>query len=76
MDRHFYSVEYLDEDGDPVIRHGIMSEAEAAELIKKFAADGMTASINQLSGHDPGTVSSPDVEKLLEVGRPDTRVDR
>lgn len=71
MGRHFYSVEYLDEDGDPVIVHRVMSEAEAEELIGEFAARGITAAINRLSGHDSGTVSSSDVEKLLEMGGSD-----
>jgi len=77
-DLHFYSVEYLDGDGDPVIQHGLLTEAEAKELIEKFARAGVTASVNRLSGPPrDAVVSLPDVDRLLdEMGRPDPGVVR
>lgn len=74
MGKNFYSVEYVDEDGDPVIRHGIMTDGEAAALIEEFRSRGIEASVNRLSGQAGAGVSSLDVEKLL--GRGDKGVDR
>lgn len=70
-ERHFYSVEYLDGDGDPVIEHGFMTERQAGELMGQFVERGIVASVNRLSGHRDGAVISPDVEGLLDVGRAD-----
>lgn len=76
-DLHFYSVEFQDEDGDPVISHGLMTEDEAKELIEEFAKRSMSASVNRLSGPTgDAAVSSLDVDRLLEMGRPDPGVVR
>lgn len=74
MGKDFYSIEYVDEDGDLVIRHGMMTNEEASKLIEGFRSRGIRASVNRLSGQQGADVSSLDVEKLL--GRGDTGVDR
>lgn len=47
--KHFYSVEYIDHDGDPVIEHGFMTISEAKCLIERFSSHGVMASVNKLS---------------------------
>ena len=74
MDKNFYSVEYLDGDGDPVIEHGFMTDDEARDLIEEFRSRGVTASVNRLSGHHG--VSSGHAEELPGLERPDQRVVR
>jgi hypothetical protein len=45
----FYSIEYIDSDGDLVIKHKFMTQEEANGLIEGFAKNRMKATINRLS---------------------------
>jgi hypothetical protein len=49
-DRILCSIEFLDEDGDLVVTHALLNEADAKKLIIQFASFGITATINFLNG--------------------------
>jgi hypothetical protein len=46
--RH-YTLEYVDLDGDVVIKHVSMSQVQALELIQKFASEGVSAKMYDLT---------------------------
>lgn len=77
MDKHFFSVEFSDEDGYQVIDHAFMTEKEAEILIGEFIKKGVAVSVNRLSRlpDESGSVNSDDVERLLEMGKPDKGVE-
>lgn len=76
MDKHFFSVEFTDEDGYQVIEHIFMTDMEAESLINKFIEKGVLVSMNKLSklSNETDDVNFDDVERLLGLGKPDKRV--
>jgi len=49
MNSRFYSVEYLDEEGEEVVRHSFMTDQQATLLIEEFARRGVFAQIHDLT---------------------------
>jgi hypothetical protein len=69
--KRFYSIEYVDEDGDQVIKHGFMTPTEAEELHRQFLVRGIRSSINDLSSTPftrpvPAVISRDDQVPRLE----------
>ena len=54
-DQHFCSIEYVDEEGDKVIRHAFLSVDEQRQVIEEFARRGFDAKIHDL--HPPAVSS-------------------
>jgi hypothetical protein len=44
-----YSIEYVDEEGDTVIKHAMLSQADALALMESFAARGISAKMYDLT---------------------------
>jgi hypothetical protein len=59
--KFFYSVEYVDEEGELNIKHIFMTREESLELLEEFRLHGVTASINQLSHVDQFSSELPAV---------------
>jgi hypothetical protein len=66
-EKRFYSIEYVDKEGELNIKHGFMTPQESMELLEKFRLYGVTASINQLSHQDQCLSELPTVS--FENGR-------
>ncbi len=47
--RRFHSIEYVDDEGDQVVRHAMMTSAEAQQLLEEFAARGVAVTIHDLT---------------------------
>jgi hypothetical protein len=74
MDNRAYcTVEYLDENGDPVIKHMMLSESDKNELIEQFIQRGVVATIYQHGQSVKPAVLSGDDKPRLEVST-DSRI--
>jgi hypothetical protein len=63
---HFYSIEYIDEEGDICIKHDLLTQRQVEMLINTLASNGISATCYRLSGH-MGVISDVNsLEKLLE----------
>ena len=49
----FYSIEYIDTDGETNIVHEFMKPSDALKLLEKFKDAGITARIYQISPINP-----------------------
>jgi hypothetical protein len=49
-ERSFCSIEHIDEDGDKVISHALLTRKEASDLLEKFISRGIQAEIHFLNG--------------------------
>lgn len=47
--KRFYSIEYMDDEDEYVIRHASMTKSEAEELLEEFSSRGVTATIHDLT---------------------------
>lgn len=47
--RRFYVVEYVDEEGDQVVKHVLLEPEEAAKLIENMAKKGVMGSVSDLT---------------------------
>lgn len=56
-DQHFCSIEYVDEEGDKVIKHAFLSVDEQRLVVEEFARRGFSAKVYDLS---PPAVNSPE----------------
>lgn len=57
--KKFYSIEYIDSDGDMVIKHAIMDDAEAKELLQRMVGEGVEGKIYDLSQQQEGLPELP-----------------
>lgn len=64
MSKRFHSIEYVDDEGDTVVRHAMMTRPEAEQLLGEFAARGASVTINDLTPEqvDAAAVLSEDGE--------------
>lgn len=62
MQKHAYAMEYVDDDGDPVVRHVMLTEDEARRIMDAMAADGRWAQLHR-TGQQLGD-GIPDVSSL------------
>ena len=64
MRKRFYSIEYVDDEGDTVVRHAMMTREEAGRLLAEFASRGVPATVNDLTPEqvDAAAVLSGDGE--------------
>ncbi len=63
--KRFYAIEYVDDEGDPVIGHAWMTETEAGEALVRLARDGFRPKAYDLTPQTVGSVTSPDGRKKL-----------
>jgi hypothetical protein len=74
MDSKAYcTVEYLDEEGDPVVEHVMLSDADKSALIERFIQRGIIATIYQHGQSMKPAVLSGNDKPRLEVST-DSRV--
>jgi len=66
-EKRFYSIEYVDEEGELNIKHVFMTQDESLELLEMFRLHGVTASINQLSHVDQLSPELPAVHSIDEL---------
>jgi hypothetical protein len=66
-EKRFYSVEYVDEEGELNIKHVFMTHDESLELLEMFRSHGVTASINQLSHNNQSSPELPAVHSVDEL---------
>jgi len=45
----FYAIEYVDSEGDQVVKHALLQPEEAARLVEEMAAAGVSGSVTDLS---------------------------
>lgn len=64
MRKRFHSIEYVDDEGDTVVRHAMMTRPEAEQLLEEFASRGASVTINDLTPEqvDAAAVLSGDEE--------------
>jgi hypothetical protein len=64
MTKRFHSIEYVDDEGDTVVRHAMMTREEAELLLAEFASRGSSVTINDLTPEqvDAAAVLSGDGE--------------
>lgn len=64
MSKRFHSIEYVDDEGDTVVRHAMMTKEEAEQLLGEFASRGASVTINDLTPEsvDAAAVLSGDGE--------------
>lgn len=68
MDSKAYcTIEYLDEEGDPIVEHMMLSDADKNVLIEKFIQRGVVATIYQHGQSINPAVLSGDDKPRLEV---------
>lgn len=60
--RKFYSIEYVDDEGDSVIRHAILEPDEAEKLVSEMTKNGIHGCVHDLSPQISG-----DEKKLLTI---------
>lgn len=48
-EKHFYSIEYVDPEGELCVDHALLTESEAAQLMGLFVSHGVQATMNRLS---------------------------
>jgi hypothetical protein len=53
LNKNYYSIEYVDEDGEQNIKHGFMTPEQAGTLCDQFAQKGIIASIHSLTPAPP-----------------------
>lgn len=66
-----YSVEYMDDEGDTIVSHSLMTPQEALNLLEKMRMKGVSCTICDLSGVGTGTpdVPSLDARQMGQAGR-------
>lgn len=47
--KRFHSIEYVDDEGDHVIRHAMMTSEEVQQLLEECAARGVSVTIHDLT---------------------------
>lgn len=47
--KRFHSIEYVDDEGDVVVRHASMTKPEAERLLEEFAQRGVPVTIHDLT---------------------------
>ena len=50
--RRFFSIDYVDEDGDQCIKHVLATPEEIEELFREFTRRGMRAAAYEISHSD------------------------
>lgn len=49
MSKRFHSIEYVDDEGETVVRHAFMTRQEAEQLLEEFASRGSSVVIHDLT---------------------------
>jgi hypothetical protein len=64
VSKRVHSIEYVDDEGDVVVRHAMMTSVEAEQLLGEFASRGASVTINDLTPEqvDAAAVLSGDGE--------------
>jgi hypothetical protein len=76
--KRFHSIEYVDDEGDTVVRHAFMTRQEAEQLLGEFASRGASVTINDLTPEqvDAAAVLLPDGDSPRLEAAPRGRLER
>lgn len=56
--QRFYVIDYVDEEGEQVVKHALMEPEEARQLVEETAKRGISGSVADLSPQEPLPVIS------------------
>lgn len=65
MGKRFHSIEYVDDEGEQVVKHAMLTPDEAWQLVQEFAARGASVAVHDLT---PPQVSEAAVLSGDEAG--------
>lgn len=47
--KRFHSIEYVDDEGEQVVQHAMLTEEEAWQVVQEFAARGGSVTVHDLT---------------------------